>query len=93
MTPNFDAYGELFKFLGALSVVAPLMSWWRKDTDAESDMEIAAANTVLEALSDADSVSKIDCLTQKNLRDQLTIEQVEEIHERREHHRWGWRRN
>lgn len=92
MTPTVEALSKLFEFTGALSILAGGMAWWRKGSTAEDETVSAAADTVLDALSDADTVRKIDCLTDRNLRDQLTIEQAMELDRERELRRFG-RRN
>lgn len=93
MTPNLEAVSRFFEFMGALSVVTGAMAWWRKDSPDEDEMVSKAADTVISALSDADTVGKIDIITNRNLRDQLTVEQAMEINTERELRRFGWKRN
>ena len=82
-----------FEFIGALSVLAGLLDWTRKGSQAEDDLVTEAGNLVIESLSNADSVGKIDCVTRKNLRDQVTLEEVIEIDEERRLRGFGWGRN
>lgn len=91
MTPTLEALQELFKFTGALSILAGV-AWWRKGTAEEDAVVSAAADTVLGTLSDADTVNKIDNLAGRNLRDQLTVEEAMELDRERELRRFG-RRN
>lgn len=93
MTPSFEAFQKFFEFTGALAVVTGAMAWWRRGSDEEDEMVSNAADTVLDALSDADTVSKIGCVTDRNLRDQLTIEEAIEMNKERELRRFGWKRN
>jgi hypothetical protein len=83
---------KLFAFTGALSFLIHGFAWWRKGS-AEEDATVAeAADTVLDALSDGDLVQRIDCLTDRNLREQLTVEQAIELDKERTLRRFG-RRN
>ena len=93
MTPNFEAVSRLFEFMGALSVVTGAMAWWRKGSQDEDEMVSQAADTVIGALSDADTVGKIDIITSRNLRDQVTVEEAMEMNSERELRRFGWKRN
>ena len=92
MIPQFD-YSRLFEVLGALSVVTSAMAWWRKDTDEEDAMVAGAADVVLEALSDADFCRTTECITGRDLRSQMTIEQAIALHQERELARMGKGRN
>jgi len=93
MTPSLEAFQKFFEFTGALAVVTGAMAWWRRGSDEEDEMVSNAADTVLGALSDADTVSKIGCVTDRNLRDQLTVEEAIEMNKERELRRFGWKRN
>jgi hypothetical protein len=93
MIPNTETLHRLFEFTGALAVVTGAMAWWRRGSEEEDATVSEAADTVLSALSDADTVNKIDYLTDKNLRDQVTLEQAVEMNEERNLRRWGWGRN
>lgn len=83
MLPNFgfDAWGELFKFTGALGVLG--MAWFRKGSQAEDEMVVEASDLILDNLSNADNIRKINAITGKNLRDQLSIEEVLEMDQER----------
>lgn len=93
MTNFSEAVMELMKFAGALSVLAGAMTWRRKDSEADDRIAVEAANLVLDALSDGDKVSKIDLHTGKNIREQMTWEEAEELHRERELRGFGIRRN
>lgn len=58
MTPTADLLQKVFELTGALSVLTGAMAWWRKGSTAEDEMVSAAADTVLDALSDADTIAK-----------------------------------
>ncbi len=79
MTPNIEVTGKLFEILGAMSVLAG-MAWWQKGSPAEDEIVVEAAAVVLDGLSDADAVSKIGCVTGRDLRSQLTVEEALEMH-------------
>jgi hypothetical protein len=92
MIPAFD-YSKLFEVLGALSVITGAMAFPRRDTDAEDAMVAGAADVVLEALSDADFCRTTECVTGKDLRSQITIEQAIALHQERELAKFGKGRN
>lgn len=89
----YDIIDKCVEFASATAVLAGAFAWWRKGSDEEDEMVSNAADTVLGALSDADTVSKIGCVTDRNLRDQLTIEEAIEMNKERELRRFGWKRN
>lgn len=84
---------KVTEFSAALGVLAGACAWWRRGSADEDAMVSDAADTVLDTLADADTVSRIDCLTDRNLRDQLSVEEAEELHRERELRRFGCRRN
>jgi hypothetical protein len=90
--PPFD-FSRLFEVLGALSVITGAMAFPRRDTDEEDAMVAGAADVVLEALSDADFCRTTECITGRDLREQMTIEQAIALHEERELARYGKGRN
>lgn len=92
MIPQFD-YSRLFEVVGALGVLTGAMAWWRKDTDAEDATVAAAADTVLDAIADADFCRTVECVTGRDLREQLTVEDALRLHEERELARMGKGRN
>lgn len=79
MTNFTDALGELVKFMVAVSSIAGAMTW-RKGGPREDSAFIEATDYVLDSLSDADKTGKIELHNARNIRDQLTIEQVEELY-------------
>lgn len=92
MIPPFD-FSRLFEVLGAMSVITGAMAWFRRDTDAEDVTIAEAADVVLAALSDADFCRTTECVTGKDLREQMTLEQAIRLHEERELARMGKGRN
>jgi len=86
-------WGRWFEFVGALTTLAGVFDWLRKDSAAEDEMVVEASNVVLEALSDADGVTKINCVTERNLREQVTIEEAVALGEERDLRGFGWKRN
>ena len=91
MTLDGTTLSKLFEFVGALSVLAGILDWSRKGSQAEDAMVAAAADVVLDAISDGDMVEHINCIHHKNLRDQVTVEQAIELDRERTLRRWPWR--
>ena len=87
-----DIIDVAVKFSGALAVVTGAFAWWRKGSDDEDAMHAAAADTILDTLSDADTVARVDLHTGRNLREQLTVEQAMELERERNLRRFA-RRN
>lgn len=92
MIPINESMQKLFEITGALAVLSGAMAWWRRGSAEEDAVVSEAADVVLNGLSDADAVSKIGCLTGKDLREQLTVEEAMELDRERELRRFG-RRN
>lgn len=92
MTDLSEATQEMLKFIGALAVVNGLMVWWRKGSEADDKATVEAADLVLDSISDADKVGKIDLASGRNLRDQLSVLEAQELHAERELRKFG-RRN
>lgn len=85
MTPDPQATDNFFRFVGALSTLGGLgMAWWRKGS-VEEDKEVSQANdAIIDTISDSDMVSRIERSNGRNLRDQLTLEQIEDMNRERE---------
>lgn len=88
MTNFTDALGELVKFMIAVSSITGLMTW-RRDGPKEDAAYIEASDYVLDSLSDADKTGKIELHNAKNIRDQLSIEQVEELYNEKVIRSWS----
>ena len=69
------------------------MAWWRRGSEEEDKIMVEAADIVIDNLVNADNVKNIETLTNKNLRDQVTIEEIEEMDKDRKLRRWGFGRN
>ena len=54
------------------------MSWWRKGTPQEDEVVSHAAQELIEGVVSADTVSKVELHTGVNLRDQVSIEEIED---------------
>lgn len=93
MIPDPATLSKLFEFTGALSIVTAAMAWWRKDTPEEDATVVAATDLVLETLSDGDTVARVECVHHRNMRDVVTVEEAQAMHEEAELRRWGWKRN
>jgi len=86
-------YSKLFEFSGALLVAMGAMTWWRQDTEEEDAAVIAANDLVLESLSDADTTRTVECVTDRNWRDDVTVAEAEELRREAELRKMGHRRN
>lgn len=88
MMPNFDAWGEFFKFQGALSILTSVsaigMAWYHHSSPEGDEVISKATDELIEGLSDADKVGKIKDETWNDIRDQVSIEQVEKWREDQE---------
>lgn len=69
------------------------MGFYRKDSEEEDQIIAEAHSIILDNLSNADSVGQIEIYTGKNLRDQLSVEQAEELYREKELRGYGSRRN
>lgn len=87
MMPKFDGWSELFHGISLLGFVT--MAWWRKGSPEEDEVVSEAAKELLEGVSDADMVTKIEGQTSLNLRDQITVEEAEDW--ARDRDLRGWR--
>lgn len=76
-------------------IVATLAAWsWLGKNVIQDDADVSECHEyVLDSLSDADLISKVDCVTEGDLRAQLTVEQAIQLHEEAELSRMGSRRN
>jgi hypothetical protein len=93
MMPSLNG---LFEFMGAMSLLSGSaaigMAWWRKGSQEEDELMVEAADVVIDNISNADNITNIELLTGKNMRDQLTVEEVLEMDRDRQLRRFG-RRN
>lgn len=80
MTPNIDNIHKLLEFVGSLSLITGAMAWWRKGSEDEDKVMAQAADELLNAISDADMVNKIENFTNLNVRDQMSIADAEDWH-------------
>lgn len=87
-----DVTSKLAEFGTAIAVLSGAMAWWRQGSDDEDQMVASAADVVLGTVTDADTVGRIDLHTGRNLRDQMTVEQAEELERERQLRRFP-RRN
>ena len=85
-----DQMMAIVMLVGSLSF---LMSWFRKEIKAEDQEVIDAHEVVILGLGDADQVKRIELLTGRNIRDQITVEEMLEIEREVEVLKMGNRRN
>lgn len=90
ITPT-EALHELLKFSSALAVATGCMTW-RRDGPKEDETVAESCDLVIDTILNADKVNRIDMSTGKNLRDQISLEQLEELHQERQDRRFT-RRN
>lgn len=81
------------------------MLWWRLgirrsnvglfgflgDKSKDDEQTAEAHEFVLDTVSDADTTRRVWFKTGKHLRDQLTVEEAEQLHQEAEEKKWGWR--
>lgn len=85
MTPDPQATDNFFRFVGALSTLGGLAAIWTRKGNPAEDKEVSQANdAIIDTVSDSDMVSRIERSNGRNLRDQLTIEQIENMNRERE---------
>lgn len=77
---------------GLLTVLAAF-AWLRRCPLADDAETSAAHELVLESLSDADFVGKVNCATDGDLRSQLSVADALALHEEAELAKLGARRN
>lgn len=77
-------WAKLFEFLGASAVASGAMAWFRRGSKEEDEMVAAAHEVNLNGLSDADFNRGVECMTDRNLREQVTLEEAMELHRERE---------
>jgi hypothetical protein len=86
---SFNEWEEAFKLIGLLGAVG--MAWWRKGSEEEDKVVSEAAKELLEGISNADVVGKIQAETDLNLRDQITVEEAENWAKDRDLRGMRWR--
>lgn len=91
MIPQFDSVWELGKLMGHAAILAGMMAWWRKGSEEEDRVVSEAAKELIDGLTDADVVNKINGETQLNLRDQVTVEEAESWAKDRDLRGMRWR--
>ena len=87
---------EIFKlaaFTTALSVSMGLMAWWRKDSPEEDAIIVEAHSLVLDSICDADETRRVEAVTGRNWREDLTVEDAIRLAEERDLHQMGKSRN
>jgi hypothetical protein len=67
------------------------MPWWRKGSQEEDEVMADSAEIILKAAGDADFVARIEAATGKNIREQLTVEEAEDLVREAKLRRWPWR--
>lgn len=69
------------------------MPWWVKGSPEEDEVMVQAIDVLLSGVSDADFVAEVKKRTGRDLREQLTQEQIKKMVEDRKWYSWGSRRN
>lgn len=64
-------------------------NWWRKGSKEEDEVVSQAADELIGGVCDADSVGNVQQNVGVNLRDQVTIEELEDWHKDRQLRRMG----
>jgi hypothetical protein len=69
------------------------MAWFQRDSEDENKTLANIADIMTDAVSNADLVSKIQSDTGRNLRDQMSVEEAEQMEAEARYLRMGHRRN
>lgn len=95
MNEKFDAISTVLRYANLRAVLGGIMGnkWWRKGS-AEEDRVIAdAAHELIEGIVNADTVGNVKQHTGIDLRDQVSVAEMEDWHRDRELRGFGIRRN
>lgn len=85
MLPNdFSAWRELADWSLKLAVVTGAFAWWHASDPKGDEKWSEATDELIEGVMDSDRVGKIEDATWNNLRDQVSIEQIEKWREEQE---------
>lgn len=93
MTPEINIYADFMRLLGATAILSNAMAWWGRGDPKEDEIVIESIDTLIEGLSDANKIGKIEEKTGRNMRDQWTVEQVVDWEEEKRLRSWGVTRN
>lgn len=69
------------------------MAWFHRGSAEEDKIVSDVAKTLLDGVSDADQVRTIEAKHGRNLRDQLTVEEAEEMYKEGRLRGFGFQRN
>lgn len=89
MLPQYNAQFDLLHLANAFTILTLGFAWWRRGSPEEDQVVSQAATELIEGVSDADRVGKIQNETEINLRDQVTVEEIEDW--ARDRDLRGWR--
>jgi hypothetical protein len=78
MTGKFEAMCFVLRFANLRMILGGQMSWFRKGSAEEDRVVSEAAEELIKGSMDADMVNKVDLHTGINLRDHVTIEEIED---------------
>lgn len=78
MIGKFDSFNHILRFVNLRTVLGGAMAWWRKGSAEEDRVVSEAAKELIDGVSSADTVGKVELHTGINLRDQVTIEEIED---------------
>lgn len=77
----------------ALNIWRNRMAWFHRGSEDEDKVVAEVAAMLLEGVSDADDVAKVAAQHGRNRRDQLTVEEAEELYAEGRLRNFGFRRN
>lgn len=84
---------SLARFEWNLRVWRERMAWFTRNSADEDKVVAQTGELLLGGVSDADQVAKIELANGRNLRDQMTVEEAEEMRRETDLKGWGWKRN
>jgi hypothetical protein len=76
--PQFNGWKIFFNFIGAKEIMADNNKWWRKGSKEEDEVIANAAEELIKGVTDADLVNKVKGEANINLRDQVTVGELED---------------
>lgn len=95
--PNrpFNALDAALRFANLRTFIGGIVGkkWWRPGSPEEDEVVAHAAHELIEGVMDADGVNKIQDGVGVNLRDQVTVEEIEDWDKDRRLRGFGNQRN
>lgn len=82
--PHIEDIQKLIEFVGSLSLITGAMAWYRAQSQQEDEVVAKSCDVIIDTVSNADDVANINSTTGINLRNQITLEEIEDMHRERQ---------